>query len=242
MRRIVKAAIALVVTSAVLMFSCGGSPKPFQQNHPVNMEVKSSHMLIFATEDGRGVDLCTATAVGPHALLTADHCNANDELPELTVDYTPRQYHIMDVMHDDHEHQIIFVDGPAFKDIEPYRARAPKVGETVHIEGFGHGVYPATDKQGIVLDEYDPSEVDRDMGLFYSSVPAIPGDSGSAIYAEDGSMVGLLTYGFHKGRHSESGGFTLAFTPEQIDRAKSSDVQVKVVKGKKKPSLFDLLF
>lgn len=191
--------------------------KPFILNRPSTLQARTSHLLFLPTEDGTAV--CTGTVIGPHAILTAEHCS-----PEKIVrfDYAVETYNVLYLMKDDREHIIFLVDGPPFTEIQPYITRAPVVGESTYLYGFGKRVYPATAKLGIVLNEYDPSEVDLREGLFYVSNPVLQGDSGSAVYGQDGYILGVVTYRLTDGLPdliSHGGVFRLAFTPKQVEVA-----------------------
>lgn len=124
---------------------------------------------------------------------------------------------------------IYLVDGPAFYETVPLTPRTAVVNEKVHIFGCGGGLYPCNLKPGIVTDEYDPSELDAADGMIYASIAGIPGDSGSAVFADkDGAIVAVLTYGgaysLGIGEKPFIGAFTLNFTPDQIKEAQSADV------------------
>jgi len=212
-------------------FACSGpKPQPFHIDHPVSWQARTSHMLSFAMKDNTQVDICTGTVIGPHAVMTADHCDSNDQFPKVFLDYSTRPYEILRAEHDDRDHAIYFLDGPAFTEIEPYNVRSPQYGEAVYIYGFGHGQYPAMPKHGVVIREYDPSEINRAQGFVYETMPVIPGDSGSAVYGADGAILGLLTYQIVDGiifKKEESASFQLAFTPEQIVVAQSATFEKK---------------
>jgi Trypsin-like peptidase domain len=202
-------------------------PIPMHANHIASLEAKASHMIVFENSDGDPQSGCTATAVGPHALMTADHCNDDDKLKTVQLDMGVRKYHIVDKMHDKRDHVIYLVDGPEFKNTVRISTSVPSVNDPVYLIGSGGGTFPGEYKQGVVLDEYDPSDVDSDAGMVYASIPGIPGDSGAAIYAQDGTIVGLLTYGFSEktfyGRRelSEIAFFQLDFSSKQIAKAET---------------------
>ena len=219
-----KKLIAVLALLCALIYACGYAydqynEDPFVPNHSASLQTRSSHRLsILKSEIPLGK--CTGTAIGPHAILTAAHCNEGDA---IQVDQTLTIYKIKKVIRDGRDHVIFLLDGPAFYDVQPYETRYPVVGERVHAYGFGGGHYPSEYKTGKVLDEYDPSEVDDAAGFYYFTVPAIPGDSGSAVYGSDGRMVGLVTYS-HKDKpglfsRSHMAGFALNFTSKQIKQA-----------------------
>lgn len=197
---------------------------PFHANHTATPQELSSHQVVFYYGDSHA--LCTATAIAPHALLTAGHCIEDaEDVDDITfaVDHVRTRYVVLGILVDHRDHIIILTNGPAFTRIAPYLIRAPKMGEETYIYGFGAGVYPAVKKVGKVINEYDPSEVDARAGIFFTNTQCIPGDSGSAVYGLDGDILGLLTYqvgGDHENEGLiETAGFQLGFTPEQISKA-----------------------
>jgi hypothetical protein len=176
---------------------------------------------MYSVDSEHPMGYCTGTVIGPHAILSAAHCNKGSG---VQLDSVPHTYTITKTLKDGRDHIIFLVDGPAFYNIEPYEARYPIVGEKVDIYGDGGREYPAVHKTGIVLDEYNPSEVDAASGFFCYSVSSIPGDSGSAVYGADGKIVGVVTYGIRDGAFFERthmGAFAMNFTPEQIKEAQN---------------------
>lgn len=190
---------------------------PYFKNHPASIQQKASHMLTMSDSQGRPEGVCTGTVIGPHAILTAEHCDKNNVIPKVKIDYSPRVLDIIWVEKDDNEHIILFVDGPEFKDFAPFETRDAKMGEPAYIIGNGERVYPGVYKAGTVIEEYDPSEVDKAAGLSYYTIKAIPGDSGSAVYGLDNVMIGVTTFK----RGDEMGGFAIRFDPHVISVAQN---------------------
>jgi hypothetical protein len=196
--------------------------------HVITAQTKSSHKLAFLSMNGRRIGGCTGTAIGPHAILTAEHCNEQDASEQMSIDLSTHIYNIVATCHDGRDHIIVLLDGPAFKNIDPMKFRAPKMGETLYLYGAGGGAYPPVFKTGKAYGRYDPSDVDANDKIFYGTIPIIPGDSGSAIYAEDGSIIGVVTYGYEREGddmiellkdQTQMAAFELAFTPEDIKKS-----------------------
>lgn len=185
-------------------------------------QARSSHMLTFL-DKGQRDSICTGTAIGPHAILTAEHCNPHDQDEAVEIDFSPNKYRILAACHDGRDHVIYLLDGPAFLDIDAAISRTPVAGEKTYFYGFGRQKYPAVRKNGRVVNSYDPSEVDRSSGLHYFTNNAIPGDSGSAIYGSDGAILGLVTWSLDRS-DSSMGGYELAFSQADIAVAKSFGV------------------
>lgn len=140
---------------------------------------------------------CTGTAIGPHALLTAGHCNEDGSDVFIQLDYSFRYYRILAIVTDGRDHDIYILDGPAFKNIVKVHTREARVGEPVVCYGTGNSDFPphtyvgreTSDNNG--RDQSDVSAHDRTHQF---SIDAIPGDSGAAIYGADGSIVALVSW------------------------------------------------
>jgi V8-like Glu-specific endopeptidase len=148
-------------------------------------------------------DSCSATAVGPHALLTAGHCLLATD--EINVD--GHDLIIEGVMFDHADHIIVIVN-TTFNDYLSVEQREPLKDEVVHIWGnpgdsedvFRIGFYWKTD------------------GRFHRYIlPVFPGDSGSGVISETGAVIDVVTTG---DQSAHAGCIPLQFTPEQIENAK----------------------
>lgn len=194
---------------------------------------KAEHWIV--TEDDQDAGGCTATAIAPHALLTAEHCDLKpfdeDGLPrdgspvKLFVDRTGKPnyfewtpYQIVGKLYDGSDHMILLVSGPAFKNIMPYGApMAPYQGEHILWWGNPAGIRDQLREGYIMGSQQDQPVPFQKQGqqMWMADAPAIPGDSGSAIIdATDGHLVGIVTYGINDGEFV--GFFTLHFTPGQL--------------------------
>lgn len=162
---------------------------------------------------------CTATAIAPHALLTASHCELGtdtlklDDEKELTIEGRLR---------DGEDHTIYLVKGVTFKNTVPVCIRKLHQGEHIFMwgnpgreddmyrEGYieGRFIYPADD--GIFHEEFM-----LDLNIDH-------GDSGAAIFDVEGNLVAVLSTLSHEGgtTKKDAGVFPLAFTAEQLDKAK----------------------
>lgn len=179
-------------------------------------EERASHMIKMVN-GGQ----CTGTAIGPHAILTAEHCDENDSVEEVTLDYATAHQRVARTIKDNRDHIIMLLDGPAFTNIETVKSVSPVLGDGVTIFGNGEGVYPARPLYGHVVDCNDPSDIDADAGATCFSFKVIPGDSGSAIYNKRGEVVGLVTYRISRDPVIYAEGFVLDFTAEEYADASS---------------------
>ncbi len=211
-----------VLFAVTLLFVGCNSPKtiPHQVPTAVTIEQKASHMVTYF--DGkRAKGVCTATAIGPHALMTASHCNKDDQLTDFELDYAKRTFHIQKTLTDGADHDIYLVDGEPFHDTLDYKVRKSKPFEHVHLYGDGGGEYPPRRLDGVQVYWLDPSEVDQHDGIVKFSMPVIPGDSGSAVVADDGSIVAITTYMYKDDDTKEHTTIDVQtmFTEDQITQA-----------------------
>src|SRR5208282_3699593 len=82
------------------------------------------------------------------------------------------------------------------------------------------GMMPDQYREGYVSGFITPPEGDDVMvssQITMLSGPVVGGDSGSGVFAEDGRLVGVLTWGIEDGLFA--GIYPLAFTSEQVAQA-----------------------
>lgn len=199
----------------------------FVKPQAVTPQQRTQHMVQFLNDTGDTERECTASSIGPHAILTAAHCNDGDKpLSNLYVDYSIVVYHIFAEADDGHDHVIYLLDGPAFKNYIPTEAliKSGPISATDHVSlyGCGQDTFPPRRLDGkldVELQSADSSDVNAEQGLQYVTLPVIPGDSGAAIFGDDGRVFGLVTYKVG----TDAALFPLAFTPDAYDVAKVFD-------------------
>jgi hypothetical protein len=245
----------LLLAAALLVAGCvrHRPVKPPVAQRPITLQQQAEHRVKFP--DGQ----CTATAVGPHALLTAVHCDEAD-LTTVTLDLSMRKFHLLSKTLDGRDHVIYIVDGQEFRNFVPLQPGTHPAGtiEHVYIYGSGGGAYPPQYKAGErSFAVVDTSEIDQADGLVYYTIPVIPGDSGAAIYGEDGRIVGVTTYKVAVPRDGDwesedednilklGAGFDVNFTAAQLTAIAvgQGDISLteKTPEPKKEPhSIFDL--
>ena len=101
MKRFLPTVILLLTFAPVL--SCATKHNPI-----VAQAHKTTHHIEMETILGGGS--CSATSIGPHALLTASHCEAPSDV--IAVDDVKQI--IVRVIRDGRDHSIYLLDGPAF--------------------------------------------------------------------------------------------------------------------------------
>ena len=201
-------------------------------------EHKSMHEIVMVDRDSTGTivggGLCTAYAIGPHTLLTANHCN--DEYTNVVYVDTDRDdiknntavAYKVSRQFDHEDHMLLNIEDVKFIDFKVYvplsaNLNPPTQREHFYFWGNPQGI---TDqyREGVVMGSMpfdakkdDPSiEVDGDI-LYLLTGPVIGGDSGSSIFNEKGERIGIVTYGVDDG--AIIGVFPIKFTQAQIDKS-----------------------
>lgn len=193
--------------SIVCFATAFNAPSPKERAHAAMVEIEFNK-----TADGDNA--CTATAISPHAILTAAHC----ELKEPVVTVKGRDYKVVNMLRDGHDHQILILADSNFNAFIPLAPVQPVQGEHVFFYGNPLAAGGLTDQyregymSGVgVVDALLP-RLQGDIFVMLS----IPGDSGSAIFSDNGDLVGIVTGGTAVLTVS----YPLAFTPEQIAASK----------------------
>jgi hypothetical protein len=178
------------------------------------------HWLLFQTEKDQWY--CTGYAISAHAILTARHCDEEGMSVSFdkALELKPTPIEITSKYFDNYDHMIFVVPSVTFTDTikyDPKTNKPPKQGE--HVYYWGNPEH----KQDLYREGYTAwtdSEPDTDLHVIgigiYFIINAALGDSGSAVFADDGRIVTLVS--------ATNGsilmlGFPLAFTPEQVAEA-----------------------
>ena len=156
------------------------------------------HIIVMVVRDADGValhgGLCTAYAVGPHTLLTAEHCN----MPETNAVYLDNTDHeaikenrvtshtIISRTFDHQDHMLLDVSAVYFRDTIELTAnvRTAKQGEKIYFWGTPDG-HPNMYREGYVMgtlptpkqDPQDEESVDATADVTLAACPTIGGDS-----------------------------------------------------------------
>jgi len=140
-----------------------------------------THRIFMRTITGRGH--CSATAIGPYALLIASHCE--EPTDKIRVDMQWATIHHL--VRDDFDHTILYLsDTDPFDQWARVKVIVPEQGSFVAMAGnpgMGVNLYRSGTFSGIL------DQVLGDIYLF--NFVSYIGDSGSGLFAEDGTLYAV---------------------------------------------------
>jgi len=201
-----------------------GKSEQRKASHRIEFTVPEDSLTdeqLFPSADGKGA--CSASALGPHALLTAQHCDVGEEYLTVDLELSPRK--IVGRITDGEDHIIFLVNGSKFKatmaaEYDPTTYALPTVGEKVFLFGDGRAMYPPQYRNGYYTGtaKIEDGDASKDPDVFLFDLNIIPGDSGSAVYGDGGKLVTLITYSMG-GKFA--GCYKMAFTEAQIAQAEA---------------------
>ena len=210
----------------VLMMALGLSapateptPVPVVTKTAIEQQHATTHRIaVYDLEKGdtwnQEIGHCSGTVVGPHAILTAQHCFLDSNLIRLDAEKDP--IHIIAAIIDGNDHVIYLVDR-TFKTWASINERKLVPNESVHIWGApGHNtdVY----RSGYFVKYAPEKDLDPTLTMQFENfiLPIFGGDSGSGVFDENGSIVAVTSMG---DKSADSLDVPLAFTPDQLDTA-----------------------
>ena len=211
----------------VLAASAGALSPELIKAHKASHQIGQEVLLL----GGRG---CTATAIGPQALLTATHCEMpTDVLYVRGVEYPAT---IVGRIRDENDHTIYLLQNIHFADYIDVSLTDPKEqGEDVFV--FGNpGAWSDQFRKGYITGvKHDESLAGAlgvgmpDMTLF--DLNTWHGDSGSAILNANGKIIAVLSTGEGQVNPSDpsdnivlTGAFVFAFKQGDLDRARGFSI------------------
>ena len=163
---------------------------------------------------------CSATAIGPHALLTAAHCELG--VDDIAVDNPDHAIKIVRVVRDGADHTIYYLD-TTFATFAPINTATPGIGDDVFMIA-GPAEFTNVFRRGyvakVVVDMFD------NQVLLLYDLNGFHGDSGAGLFNDNGELTGVLTAGLVLDKTSEKTtdemsakfmtGLALRFTPAQL--------------------------
>lgn len=203
---------------------------------PVVNPIKQTHDATYHTGQETITDgyLCSATAIGPHALLTATHC----ELPtdELQVEEIDGPVTVKQRIRDGNDHTIYIVNADFDIYTKVNQADEKSQGEIVFFfgnPGKYHDVYRSgylaavVENQSIFGD--DPTKLLFDMNGWN-------GDSGAAIFNPKGEVIAIVTGGSFQKEDGDSFkllvSYVLQFKQQDLDDVYKGNTNIKVIRHK----------
>jgi hypothetical protein len=185
---------------------------------PIEQQHETAHRLRIYDIHGEAgfkvvVGGCSGTVIGPHAILTAQHCFANTNLVGLDMDVQPTQ--ITSAILDGNDH-VIYIVNRTFTQWSSVDENPLTVGEQIHYWGnpgqldvYGYGYF----KESIPFMEVDPS------GTFifqHFVMRVLHGDSGAGMFNDAGDIVAVVSMG-----DESANGYCLplVFTQAQLNTA-----------------------
>jgi hypothetical protein len=206
---------------ALLLFIATGCAQTttYEIARKANLEIAQSTIA----ESGH----CSATAIGPHAILTATHC----ELPtdELHIRGFAAPVSILGRVRDKFDHSILYVDATFTDYVTVSSNDTLPIGTDVFVWGSPSNWFQILRKgyvAGIDHDDNPLFQTRPDFILF--DFQAYPGDSGAAIFNDAGQIVAVVSMVTEREVKGQSGiaariQFTVAipfgFTPQTWEAA-----------------------
>ena len=136
--------------------------------------VHATTLVLGINDDG----ICSGTAIGQHTLLSAAHCFEN--IKTLTVNGRPTK--ILAMVSDNHDHELVRIDR-VFTHIATF-GPTPDPGDLVFMYGAPAGIQ----------DQLQVGRVSGHRGKYtLYDVTSFLGDSGAAIFDEQGRIVGVVS-------------------------------------------------
>jgi hypothetical protein len=170
---------------------------------------------------------CSATAIAPHVILTAEHCDIENGTLYLNQNQKPftMGLEVKEKYYDNNDHMLLVVPGAEFKHFAKYNAsevRTAKQGEHIYFYGNPNLIkdqYREGYASGTMHFNIGPEDKLNAAGPFTMfAVSVVGGDSGSAIFSDvDGQLIGITTWGLAEGKFL--GSYPLQFTQDQINQA-----------------------
>lgn len=184
--------IKLLAISAVLATACCTVPK-----------IQTSEQSTYTIEFAQGH--CSGTAISENVILTAAHCFETDEA--ISFKLNGRQAKVKKIARDGNDHILVMVD-ISFAHKARLSTKASKVGDKVYY--YGNPGIKNQYRAGYVSGHKD--------GAMLLDVNSWRGDSGAAIFNEQGQIVGVVSAMAVNDMFKLTVAYPLAFTRAQYER------------------------
>lgn len=167
--------------------------QPAKSEHASRYREKVTRPLTFKLflEPGKATPYCSATAIGPSAILTAEHC-----LPAIkgnVIGINDQLVRISKIIVDDMDHAIIVLDGHQF-DQYARIGRLPRVGDSVFV--WGNSMFDTFLRRGYVMTYVWNKpfiKIPSGTGWMALDMRISGGDSGAGVFNGRGHLVGVIT-------------------------------------------------
>lgn len=204
--------ILMLLASLLSMFQPAPQlPVPAQGNSAIVLAARNTthHIALSSISESAG---CSATAIAPHALLTASHC----EVPSDKINIDGQPHLIKMILRDGNDHSILVVDD-TFKFVAEIDQRVPIDQESVF--NFGNPGHSVSVYRSGVFEHNDEVDGEDDITRpdYVYALPVYHGDSGSAIFDLSGKVVGVVSLGNDS---AEAMAMVMNFTPDQLSAVK----------------------
>jgi V8-like Glu-specific endopeptidase len=176
----------------------------------VRSAIENQHMTthrigVYDFTEGE-VGHCSGTAVGPHAILTAQHCFTDSN--KIRLDDEKTTLTITAALVDGQDHVIYVVDHE-FTHWAAISERKLVAKEFVHLWGS-----PGKNTDVFRIGYFQKMDVKEGITFQKFILPTYPGDSGSGIFDENGNVIAVVSMGDNS---ADSIDFPLSFTQDQLD-------------------------
>jgi hypothetical protein len=168
-----------------------------------------------------GLSHCSATAIGPHTLLTASHCEvATDDIGIDGKDVAK----ITRIVRDNFDHSILYLKDVTFKVWAEFDKEG-QIGDDVFI--FGNpGHFDDLLRKGYIAGHapFHIEEVNLDIPITLLDLNGFFGDSGSGVFNTNGKLIGVVsTLSVQQSDKAQSkymGMMPMNFTEQQLEEAR----------------------
>lgn len=216
-----------------LLLGCAGCVSTPAPVAPVAVTVAAQKAASLRVTDVFDGGTCSATAVGPHTVLTAAHC-LPDAGPWALTEKGKAEVNVvlLDVVLDGADHAFVRVDYTFTVWAKVDTASVP-IGQGTQFHYWGNPLsLPDLYRQGYVMGECALSKcfsgLEQELGERRVALLAVvgqAGDSGSGILNERGDVIGVVSLLQHRmpAPFNPMGAIEFAFTPAQLTQVKTWD-------------------